>query len=417
MHWRQQVHRVSKAKACSPINHQFMSFAECEFNIQSDMVMPDALFLRKGNTEFLYPNRPNGIISMTQGEEFEIHCPGAGNFVQNIAGNVQSIVARCAHDQIISTQNGNTKALRDIKCSKDVDSVAKRVTGKKCNENRNDVIEIGFQTSKNWIRLIEICHDSAKSQTHWVHYIMNPLNEAHTVVRPRPLFKAGTFFPKIQNVDVSYTIPGSKKSLHQILGDQKRVDALLQSDKNRVTRGHMAAAGDFVFRIQQIATFHYLNCAPQWGSFNNFNWNFAEIIIRNIVRSVNESNTLIYTGTHGIMTRAQTELYVAGSAMQPRIPIPQLYYKVVVMPKKRKGIVFIGINDPQATEYQIHGVYRLCENVIDEVSHVDQYRKKIKIIANGYVYACHVRAFLAGLIESGKNTLPKDIPMNLDLIV
>lgn len=392
--------------------------------------MPYVLLLIKGGTEFLYPNEQNGIISMRRGTEFEIHCPGADNgFHGGIAGNSKSIRVTCVRDRTISSTNSNEIDLENIKCLKPVDSVVKRVPGKKCNHNRNDIIEIGFQVGGKWLRLIEVCHDSDKSATLWVHYVMNPLNDGtQRVIRPQNSrerhknFIQGNFYPNVPNVDYAYCAEGSKKSMRRILGNQTLVDAFLEIDgKNiKISRGHLAAASDFVYGRQQTATFHFLNCAPQWEPFNNGNWNQIEMAIKKMINRINEPNSLVFTGTHGIQTHANFELYLAenavGGVTQQRIPIPKLFYKIVIMPKLKKGVVFVGVNDLHATQAQLNGGYRLCADVIHLVSHVNDIRNSLKQINNGFIYACDVDSFMAGLKAAKADTLPTVIPRNLDLI-
>lgn len=387
--------------------------------------MPHVLFLMKGGQKFLYPNEQNGIISMAQGTEFEIHCSGTENYVQGIPGNSTSFVAKCVNGKTISSPNANVIGIDKIKCSKPVNSVAKRIPAKKCNHNRNNIIEIGFEAGRNWLRLIEVCHDSNKFETLWVHFEMNPLNDAaQKVVRPRNSSERSTdfiqddFYPGV-NVDSVYSKEGSEKGLRRILGAQ--IGALLANNggKNTITRGHLAAASDFVYSRQQMATFHFLNCAPQWQTFNNGNWNLIEKAIKAMINRINEPNTQIYTGTHGILTRANSELYLAESVsrgvIQPRIPIPKLFYKIVIMPVLRKGVVFVGVNDHQAQETQLNGEYRLCENVINRVRYVSAIRANLTQINNGFIYACEVDSFMAGLKAAKMDTLPPEIPTNLGL--
>lgn len=391
------------------------------------MSSPQPLLLMKGGSEFLYPNEENGIISMTHGTEFEIHCPGTSNGFQNhiAANNVNSIVTKCAGGKQVSIPNAIN--LKEIKCMKEVNSMVKRIPGKKCNHNRNDIIEIGFEIRSEWLRLIEVCHDSVKSETLWVHYVMQPRNDvAQTVRRPKKSgerdtdFVQGEFYPKIRDVNSLYTTGESEKSLHRILGDQRLVDELIekiQPQKKIITRGHLAAASDFMYQRQQVATFQFLNCAPQWVTFNRINWNDIEKMTRSIVNRVNEKAE-IYTGTYGVMMRANHELYLAenvvAGTIERSLPIPKLFYKMIIMPALKKGIVFIGVNDHQATQRQLDNEYHLCNNIMDGIAYINNAAKaKLQQVHNGFIYACDVDSFLAGLREKNKETLPAEIPKNL----
>lgn len=43
-----------------------------------------------------------------------------------------------------------------------------------------------------------------------------------------------------------------------------------------LTRGHLAARSDFIFRSHQRASYNFLNVAPQWLTFNGGNWAILE---------------------------------------------------------------------------------------------------------------------------------------------
>lgn len=68
--------------------------------------------------------------------------------------------------------------------------------------------------------------------------------------------------------------------------------------------------------------------------------------------------------------------------------MPKIYYKIVVT-DDNEGIVFVGINDPHASETEIKQKYIYCKNVIHKVKYIpwkDQTRM-------GYMYACAIDDF------------------------
>lgn len=48
-----------------------------------------------------------------------------------------------------------------------------------------------------------------------------------------------------------------------------------------LTRGHLAARSDFIYRPMQRASYNFLNVAPQWLTFNGGNWAILEEVQRN----------------------------------------------------------------------------------------------------------------------------------------
>lgn len=101
-----------------------------------------------------------------------------------------------------------------------------------------------------------------------------------------------------------------------------------------------------------------------------------------------------------------------------KIPVPELFYKMVLMPELGKGLVFIGINDLKSEPGQVavDGKYYLCTNIIKNVLHSPAILGKLGRFDYGYIYACDVDSFIAGLSERGKNTLLEDILKNLNPI-
>lgn len=104
----------------------------------------------------------------------------------------------------------------------------------------------------------------------------------------------------------------------------------------------------------------------------------------------------VYTGTDGIVSYADVKgkyqpIYMSVSdPKRPRIPVPKLYYKVVVAPALKSGIVLIGVNDPHASKDRIQSEYVLCPDISDQINYITWNRKNITA---GYSYACTVDQF------------------------
>lgn len=71
-----------------------------------------------------------------------------------------------------------------------------------------------------------------------------------------------------------------------------------------------------------------------------------------------------------------------------KIPVPKIYYKIVVA-DNNAGIVFIGVNNPHADEEEIKRNYIFCENVISKVNYIP-WKESLRM---GHMYACAIDEF------------------------
>jgi hypothetical protein len=169
-----------------------------------------------------------------------------------------------------------------------------------------------------------------------------------------------------------------------------------------LARGHFSAKADFVYGSQQNATFHFVNVAPQWQTFNRGNWKALESSVR-AYADKKKLDLLVYTGTHDVATlpnfkRNETKLYLyVDSNNNKAIPVPKFYWKAVYDPKSQAGVVFVGINNPHVSNLQSH--YLICNDVCSKISWVKWDQKNI---TKGYSYCCDVGDF-----RSKVQTLPQ----------
>lgn len=163
-----------------------------------------------------------------------------------------------------------------------------------------------------------------------------------------------------------------------------------------LSRGHLAARTDFIYGIHQQASFYFLNAAPQWQTFNGGNWNILEEKLKSYIDRKN-LNVEIYTGTYGVLQYKDVDgvsrqIFLSSKGDSPKeqkIPVPKIYYKVVIDRNQRTGIAFIGVNDPYASEEEIQKNYIYCDNIIDKVSYIP-WKDNIRM---GKMYACEIKEF------------------------
>lgn len=101
---------------------------------------------------------------------------------------------------------------------------------------------------------------------------------------------------------------------------------------------------DFILATEQQATFHFINTAPQWQTFNAQNWVSVEISSRRL--AADRGITLdVYSGTFGngrLWTTAGARRQIFLDWPAARIPMPMIYYKILVNNAARTGVVLIG---------------------------------------------------------------------------
>ncbi|KAJ0172660.1 hypothetical protein K1T71_011799 [Dendrolimus kikuchii] len=154
-----------------------------------------------------------------------------------------------------------------------------------------------------------------------------------------------------------------RAAIAQLVGSQ--IDNYI-TDTQLLSRGHLAAKTDFVFAFGERATFHYVNCAPQWTGFNGGNWNTLEVDLRNHIH-YSGYDTIIYTGTYGVTQLfnqygQRLDIYLTTDINDnPVIPVPQYFYKVVYEPSTQRGIAFVGLNNPYYTRAEAHDLF-FCED-------------------------------------------------------
>jgi hypothetical protein len=228
--------------------------------------------------------------------------------------------------------------------------------------------------------------------------MQTPANMGFQRSFPRPSFITGDFFGG-RNVNGLYTQVTQRQTLARILG-QQRVDEMYAIHTDAfLARGHLMANADNIFGSHMRASFYFINAQPQWQTFNGGNWEAVESGVRNFIADRN-IECEIYTGVHGILSlRDQNgvfrELFLDFDAQgRGLIPVPSLYYKVVIHRPTNRGIVFIGVNNPHATSADITNRHTICTDVSHNVNWITWTSPVGRTsILRGFSYMCTVADF------------------------
>jgi DNA/RNA endonuclease G (NUC1) len=102
----------------------------------------------------------------------------------------------------------------------------------------------------------------------------------------------------------------------------------------------------------------------------------------------------VYTGTHGVLKLNDTdgiaqEIYLDDEYQ--KVPVPKIFYKILIDESRDAGVVLIGVNNPHATMQEINRDYVVCNDVSDKIKYI---KWRATDIRRGFSYACKVDEFL-----------------------
>lgn len=361
---------------------------DCAFRVNGDLNDTAPLFTAHNSFDWLLPNS-DGVVFLRNGEAFDMYC-GRSSFAAPFV-NVTRITAQCLQRQYFLVR-GLIYPFSQFRCASWPAYTARR-TGRRCNGG-TDLLQIGFEVyDGGFLPVMDVCHDEYSEVTRYVHHVLHPtsVHYQHSVGRPR--FTTGGFFDG-KNVDLMYTRRKQNETFSALL----QLDASTKYlNPSFLTRGHLAAKSDFVFGAMQRATFLFVNVAPQWNDFNAGNWERVETGVRKYVAD-KKLTTDCYTGTWGISSLYDVDgnpqsLYLHfDENNNGLIPVPKLYFRVIIDRASRKGIVFLGVNNPHATREQILREYVICPDIGDDIDWIPWAKESLK---DGYSYACAVPDFIA----------------------
>jgi hypothetical protein len=365
----------------------------CSIRINNDLPEPQPLLLIPGGSKdvngLYLPEGADDIITLGTGETMLLACPGNTNGFSNTNIGLRTALATSISDTTFFV-NLVSYNFSNFACKSYPFHIA-RYSGITCYDGTKRHIEIGFEVGSDFYKLIDICFD---------HVLHTTLYARATIVSgiagfqkgfPRPNFIEDSFFLGIPVYNV-YTQIKQNQTISNILGLQPSGNNFINAT-HFLSKGHLSAMADFVYGSQQRATFHFVNVAPQWQTFNGGNWEALESSVR-AYADKKKLDLVVYTGTYGVATlpnvngiEAELYLYVDRNNNKA-IPVPKLFWKAVYDLKSQEGVVFVGINNPHVSDLQ--GDYLICNDVCSKISWVQWDQKNI---TKGYSYCCEVDVF------------------------
>lgn len=372
--------------------------AACSVSVNNDLGDPQPLLLKPGLTgtghDAYYQPNPSGgdSIEFQEGETLHLACPGGELRITGATTGSETGDAVCSGGKSF-TINGKTVPFSQLTCTKQPFHEAK-YTGVNCAGTNYKEIEVGFQieTSQRFLRVLRICFDDVAQTTIYSEFNLTRSIGGYQSGFPRPSFIEDDFYNLgTQKLDTLYSRNTQRTTVNALVGlaagSTKYVHA---SNDYFMSRGHMTAKADFVYGAQHRATFHFVNVAPQWQTFNGANWNTLEMNVRSFAGG-RDTDLVVFTGGHGVTTLphettgADIPLYLyRDSNGNSAIPVPQVYWKVVYDQTQKAGIAFVGINNPYHTDVSDE---IFCVSVCDQVNWLSWDSSSI---SKGYSYCCDV---------------------------
>lgn len=365
---------------------------ECHININKHLSEPQPLLIVPEKTKFYMPQNNAGDIVLQPNEQMQLFCSKEFLFPTSTSNTIT--VSCLGKDTVI--YNKLPIEFKSIKCKSHAYHTA-RQTYQSCY-NDSTLIKIGFNLSSElFLDTIDVCYNSVLETTLYTHHIQMPQNIGFQRSVPRPNFIRGQFFKKTPNINKLFNKNKQKTMFEQTLGHHN-ISQHLHNDKKALflVRGHLTPKVDFVFGSQQRATFWLINAAPQWQSFNSGNWERIEQGVRQLISDRNIVVN-IFTGTYGILSYndvagVSKEIFLSHDKYNNSVvPVPKLFYKMILNLNATLGVALIGVNNPFATIDEIEKDYVVCDDVADQLLWFKWDRKNI---VKGYTYACEVSQFI-----------------------
>ncbi|XP_059046713.1 uncharacterized protein LOC131842199 [Achroia grisella] len=322
---------------------------KCRIHSRTHFSEPLPIILRNGR--LLEPTDKYGNVDLQYGETLTLSCEGSGHVTHPYAkhAKISADITCEGGDNFKNDEWLNSPAkFAMFRCHYPPNYSSFR-TNRTCFDD-NPIVEVGYRIQNEFYPVYESCFNEASLNAVYSKYTQKAYNANYQTKVERPFFIANDNYGFVP-VESLFSPRGQKAAVAQLVGPM--IDMYVTKNEF-LSRGHLAAKTDFVFAFGERATFHYVNCAPQWTGFNGGNWNTLEVDLRNHMH-VAEYDTVVYTGTFGVTQllnqfgrRVDIFLYTDVNN-NPVIPVPQYFYKVVYEPGTKRGIAFVGINNPYYT--------------------------------------------------------------------
>lgn len=145
----------------------FDTETSCSLHLSNDIPKNEPVYLLQksnGQLELYEPTGESNAISSQ--EKMLLFCPGRRNTLANSNTNINELPCKSA--------NRFRNDLHELNCTKQVTGDL-QTTSKQCNLNKKKglVYQAGFLVEQNFVKLYEICYDSANAAVIYTYHQIN----------------------------------------------------------------------------------------------------------------------------------------------------------------------------------------------------------------------------------------------------
>ncbi|XP_011187184.2 uncharacterized protein LOC105215113 [Zeugodacus cucurbitae] len=357
----------------------------CTITIPTDLPDPQPVIVL--GEELFHPL--NEVTEVQENDEITLHCAGNGNRV--VALSQQTATLKCQGGKFYSQEKKKAYALKDLQCTR-IPTSELLVTQNACAEGAGVFYEVGFQVNDVFLSVFTICYDSENEHALYSRSIVNGAAQNFKINdSTRRSFRADGMRFTTTATNNFYTNKNQRTRFEALFG----TDQTYINSNSFLARGHLAPDADFVFSYEQLATYYYANCAPEWQVVNAGNWVRVENAARKLASSFG-SDLLTFTSTLDVLelpnpaNKQLSEIYLDKTEI---ISAPKWYYKVVMHPNLPIDIVFVTLNNPFAT---VGKEVEFCNNIcgkygLDSSFYGDASR--------GYTFCCELNDFWSSIMN------------------
>jgi hypothetical protein len=295
--------------------------------------------------------------------------------------------------------SGSAYDFNSIRCKASPQSTIKEEG--RCDIGNGKKYNIGFKFKRKFLGLIEVCYDTAKYlNLNTIYTLSKSVGYQDVNVQMSSLVSNSGFgSDNTRTPHDFYSCKNQVKTLGHILGSLTQAKKYIncnQKSKLYFDKCHLAANEDFLFGYLKNATNYYINTAPQWKVISTGNWNILDSRIRRYA-SIHNADLTIVTGTMNV-TKLQDasgmdrDLYLSKNMRnEPIVPVPAVFWKVVLDRPRNAGIVFVCVNNPYHYDVSTRG-YVICTNICNSTTSWFDGWNRLDV-RYGYVYCCAVDEF------------------------
>lgn len=352
---------------------------------------PQPLYIIPGTDRFFHPSDRRGIMEWSANQEVELFCTNGFATPSGVVGN--SIRIACSSGNVFRL-NGVFYGITEFTCRNWPTSVAQRRPATQTCFKQGTLIDVGFQVESRFLRVFSACHDPRTEENYYTIYELTPSSDGSENGVTRPSWRQADFFPG-KNVDTLHTRVNQRTTIATILQSQSLADRYIEPPNSNIylARGHIAAMTDFISANEQRSTFFFINTAPQFQTFNSMNWFQIEMSTRRLAADRNIFLD-VFSGTYGngqLRDEQGINRNIFLHWPSAQIPMPRLFYKIIVNRANRAGVVFLGVNNPHLSLSEILSDYIICNDISHMINYVSWQRLDLH---RGYSYACEVNDFM-----------------------